>query len=117
MYNMNKSLLYTVIIFFIAQSFGWFQANGQFISKWFKEYPIFWSFTLGGVTSYLFMLGHKYSYESFGGVTWPGRMLAFSIGIVIFTAFAWFFLGESLSAKTIISLVLAAAIIGIQIAF
>ena len=114
---MNKGLLYTIILFFIAQSFGWFQANGQFISKWFKDYPIVWAFTLGGLTSYLFMLGHKYSYQAFDGVTWPGRMLAFSIGILIFTAFAWLFLGEAITAKTYISLILAAAIIAIQIAF
>ena len=114
---MSKNLLYTIILFFVAQSFGWFQANGQFLSKWFKDYPIFWAFTLGGFTSYLFMLGHKYSYQTFEGVTWPGRMLAFSIGIVIFTAFAWMFLGETLSIKTVVSLFLAAAIIAIQIAF
>lgn len=114
---MKTPLIYSIGIFIVAQFIAWFQANGQFIFETFKKHPAIWAFTIGGFASYLFAIGHKYSYQAFDGITWPGRMIAFSIGILLFTALAWFFLGETLSTKTTITIILAFAIIAIQIAF
>jgi hypothetical protein len=113
---MKTPLLYSIVLFAIAQTIGWFQANGQFVFETFRKYPLIWAFTIGGTASYLFAIGHKYSYTAFDGVTWPGRMIAFSAGILIFTIMAWFFLGETISLKTSLSIILALAIIAIQIA-
>jgi hypothetical protein len=43
------------------------------------------------------------------------RLAGFGVGTIVFGAMAWFFIGEIPTLKTIISLLLAAAIILIQI--
>lgn len=104
----------TFLLFIIAQILAWFQANGQFSWEVFKKYPFVIAFLIGGIASYLFALAHKYAFVMFDGVVWPGRMLAFSTGIVIFTLMTWFFMGETLTIKTGLSILLAFCILLIQ---
>jgi hypothetical protein len=108
-----KNLLYTILLFGIAQIMVWFQTNGQFVSDWVKKYP--WAISLLGIPiSYLYIKGTSYSYQHFNQL-WPGRILAFSIGIVIFSIMTYYFMNETLNFKTTVSLVLASLIILIQL--
>jgi hypothetical protein len=100
-------------LFFIGQSLIWLQTNGQFVSEWIKKNPILVSF-LGVPISYIFIKATQYSYSYFSNL-WSGRMLGFSMGILTFTALTWFFVGEPITAKTLLTLLLAIAIIVIQV--
>lgn len=112
---MNKSLIIAVILFLLAQTLVWFQTNGQFLWDIFKKHPIFFAIVVGSLSAYIFAIAHKYCYAAFNGQIWPGRMLAFSSGIILFTLLTWLVMGEEVTYKTIISLILSISIIIIQI--
>jgi len=101
-------------LFVIGQSLAWFQINGQFMSEWCKSHPILLSL-LGVPIGLAFMYGTSYLYDGFYGQTWPARLLTFAVGIIVFILCTNWFLGESLTWKTIISLLLTFIIILIQI--
>jgi hypothetical protein len=108
-----KNLFLSICLFGIAQSMVWFQTNGQFISEWIKKSP--WTISLLGIPiSYLYIRGTNFAYQHFNQL-WPGRILAFSVGIVIFTLLTWSLTGEGLNTKTAASIILALLIILIQL--
>lgn len=100
--------------YFIGQLMVWFQTNSQFIWPWAKNNPFTIAMVFGGFTTYMFILGTGYV-QSYFGVLWPGRFMGFSIGVVIFAFLTWLFLGEGVNLKTAVSLMLAVALITIQI--
>jgi hypothetical protein len=114
--NKTRSMLILVglSLFAIGQSLAWFQVNGQFISEWCKGHPILMSF-IGVPIGLAFMYGTQYLYHGFDGQTWPARLLTFAVGIVVFIACTNWFLGEPVTWKTGISLLLTFIIILIQI--
>jgi hypothetical protein len=61
------------------------------------------------------MLATNLSFQALAGQVWPGRLLAFAVGIVVFTVFTNIFLGEGLTTKTIISLFLTLVIMILQL--
>ena len=111
---MNKLLL-GFALFFIGQIGIWFQTNGQFVWPWFKKNPIIISVIFGTSISYILIYGTKFMAEHFDGLLWPGRFIAFGSGIISFTFLTWFFLDEGLTTKTIVSLLVAFSLIGIQL--
>ena len=111
---MNKLLL-AFLLFFTGQAAIWFQTNGQFVWPWFKKNPFAVSLVMGTLISYILIYGTRFMVEHFDGLLWPGRFIAFGSGIISFTFLTWYFLGEGISTKTIVSLVVACSLIGIQI--
>ena len=110
---MNKNILYATLLYVIGQSMVWFQSNGQFMWPFFKKYPLF--IALAGVPiSYLFIQGTRMSYFGFGTL-WPGRMIGFAVGVIIFSILSQYFMNESINTKTMLCLMLAVGIICIQI--
>ncbi len=112
-----NNFLASLFLFIIAQVLAWLQANGQFSWDVFKKHPFICAFLIGGIASYLFAMAHKYAYALFDGLIWPGRMLAFSTGIIIFTIMTWLIMGEDITFKTYLSIALAFCIIAIQFWF
>ena len=110
-----KNLLLGVLLYFFGQLFVWFQTNGQFIWPWAKKNPLLIALTCGGITTYMFILGTKYVAEYYDGLIWPGRFIGFSTGVVIFAFLTYWMLGEGINLKTSVSLMLALALIMIQI--
>jgi len=107
-------LVYAIILFFISQSILWFQINGQFIYPVIEKNPLLVS--LGSVlVTYIMIMGTKHTYAYFDGVIWPGRFIGFGIGIIIFAFLTYYFMGESINFKTLVSVLLAVTILGIQI--
>jgi hypothetical protein len=100
--------------FLVAQGLAWLQINGQFINEWCKKNTLLLSL-LGVPISYFFIWGTGFIFEALDGRTWPGRLLTFAVGIIVFTVFANVFLGESVNLKTAISLILTLIIILIQV--
>jgi|TARA_R110001592_G_scaffold20489_4_gene83034 hypothetical protein len=110
-----SKLLITIILFCLGNILIWFQTNGQFLWRWFDKHPVFLSIVFGGVISYFFIYATKIGYNYFDGLLWPVKFVGFSVGILTYAGLTYYFMSESLSLKTIICLVLAFLIIGIQV--
>ena len=110
-----RGLLYGILFYAIGQALTWFQTNGQFVWPWFKKNPFIVSLTFGTIISYILIFGTRFIVEYYDGLLWPGRFIAFGSGIISFTFLTWYFLGEGITTKTIVSLCLACSLIGIQL--
>jgi len=110
---MNKLILALLLLTF-AQILVYFQLQGQFMFDWFKKNPILLSF-LGFPISYILIKSTEYCAESFNGEVWPGRLIGFSIGAIIFASLSFFLMKEPMTLKTLMSLILAGGILCIQI--
>ena len=107
-------IIASLIIFFVAQAIAWLQINGQFVWPWMKDHRMLVS--LSGIPiSYLLMLATDLAYEGMDGKIWPGRLLAFAMGMLVFTVFTNYFLGEGINLKAGISLVLATILLILQL--
>lgn len=108
-------LLVGFLLFFLAQLLIWVQTNGQFVWPWFKKNPWLVSFGFGGIISYILILATRIVVEQFDGLLWPGRFVGFASGILVFTAMTYYLMGEGISAKTSVSLILTCGLIAIQL--
>jgi hypothetical protein len=52
---------------------------------------------------------------AFDGQVWPGRLIGFAVGAIVFALLSHFIMDEPFSTKTITCLFLAGGILGIQI--
>jgi hypothetical protein len=107
-------LIGAILLYTVAQSLAWFQINGQFVSSWCKEHPFILSL-IGVPISYLFIVATDWTFQALAGSVWPGRLLTFACGIVVFTLLTHWLLGEGITIKTVISLILTLIIIALQI--
>ena len=105
------SLCATVII----NIFVWIQMNGQFIKgapAWLSSKILILG--MGAPLGLGFWYATRWSYEHFGAF-WNMRLAGFGISTIIFGIMAWQFIGEIPTIKTLICILLAMAIILIQI--
>tara|TARA_A100001515_G_C4579236_1_gene212453 strand:+ start:113 stop:457 length:345 start_codon:yes stop_codon:yes gene_type:complete len=108
-------LLIGFILFTVGQALIWIQTNGQFLNKWAKDHPFLMSCIFAIPISYMFIFATKYVVEYFDGALWPGRFIGFGTGMIVFATFTYVFMGEGITSKTLTSLVLATALVLIQI--
>ena len=111
---MTKYFLISIGFLILAQILTFFQLQSQFIWSWAKENPIIMSL-LGIPTSYFFIMFTSYCVRYFDGLIWPGRLIGFSIGIVIFATLAYLVFNEGISVKTFVCLLLSMIILVIQL--
>ena len=110
-----SKLFLGVLFFGIGQIIIWYQTNGQFLNKWAKDHPLMMSLIFGTLISYNFILGTKYIVEHFDGQLWPGRLIGFGIGAMSFGILTYIHMGEGITAKTAVTLVLATTLVLVQI--
>ena len=111
---MNK-LLWALAAQTIGGIIAFFQLQGHYVwpeAKFLKT--MWWVYLTSIVVAPLFFYSTKWSYEHFGAF-WNMRLAGFGIGTVIFGLFTWWFIGEIPTLKTMISILLATAIILIQV--
>ena len=108
---MNK--LWMAILFSsLGQIFSWFHMQGQFKYEWARSW---WWIILGGIPiSIFFYFSTRWMYEYFGNY-WYVRPIGFGIATIIFGLMTSFVLGEMPSQRIIVSLMLAALILYINI--
>ena len=94
-----KLFIYGALFFLTAHIITFFQLNGQFLWKFFKDNPLILSL-IGVPMSYLFIMGTKYTVESFGGLLWPPRFVGFGIGIIMYAIFVGIFFNVGITYKT-----------------
>jgi|TARA_B100001964_G_C13772839_1_gene396767 hypothetical protein len=110
---MNKLLL-ALLLLTLGNIVTWFQFQGQFWSDKliFKSY--YFIMLVGMPISILFWYATKFSYEHFGQY-WNIRLMGFGAGTFVFGIMTWLLQNEIPTMKTLICLLLAAAIVLIQI--
>ena len=111
---MSKELLYTFLTFLTVQSAVWFQTNGQFVWSWFKDHPFILSL-FGIPISLGYIWATKFAFAAFDGTLWPGRLIGFAMGIISFAMLTNYYMGEGISTKVIVSLILAIILVLIQV--
>lgn len=109
-----RDLFISLILVIVAQSLAYLQLQGQFFWDWAKQHPILMS-VFGIPISILLIYFTKYCATAFDGQVWPGRLIGFAVGAIVFALLSHFIMSEPFSTKTIVSLCLAAGILFIQI--
>jgi len=109
---LQNKLILSIVFSIIGNVIAWIHMNAQFKWDWAKG-PAF--ITLVGIpVSWCFYYATKYSVEYFGKL-WNMRMIGFGIGTLIFGILTWIYLSEIPSLKIVISLLMAFAIILLQL--
>jgi hypothetical protein len=107
-------LLISIILIIIGQTLTYFQSQSQFFWPWANEHPFLMSL-LGIPMGLMFIYFAKFNAMAFDGQVWPGRVIQFCVGTIVFATLSTIITGESISMKTGVCLLLAILILVIQI--
>jgi len=97
----------------VGQILVWIQTFGPLKIPYLKA-NMWISYTLSIPITFLFIQATKIGFQGFGE-SWPIRFLGFTIGMITFTLLTNIVMNEPFNTKTVISMLLAIAIIAIQI--
>ena len=104
-----------IIAQLVGSIIAFYQLQGHYVwtdIKFFKS--VWWVYLLSIPIAPLFFYSTIWSYEHFGAF-WNMRLAGFGIGTLVFGIMAWILIGEIPTIKTVICLLLAIAIILIQV--
>jgi len=103
-----------MILFFLNNILIWYQLNSQLVWDWAKTSKAMWFSALLGVPISLFFLyATKIGYEGFGNL-WSVRFMGFATSMLTFPIMTYFYLGETVTLKTAITILLAIVIMILQ---
>lgn len=106
-------LAYALLLSAIAQVISFIQLQSQVVWKFPKENP-YTMMLLGLPISLLFIKATRLMNEHFLA-SWPGRLIGFGVGVVVFTVMSWLLFKELPTPKTLTCLGLASLIVVLQI--
>ena len=108
-------MVITMLLFFFNNILIWYQLNSQLVWDWAKTSKAMWFSALLGVPISLFFLyATKIGYEGFGNL-WAVRFMGFSTSMMTFPLMTWLYLGETITLKTGITIILAIIIMLLQL--
>ena len=111
----NKYILLTIVIFLFNNILIWYQLNSQLVWDWAKGTKSMWIMSLFGIPiSVMFWYATKFGYEGFNSL-WQVRLIGFAISMLVFPFMTWLYLGEVISLKIGISILLALIIMLLQL--
>jgi len=110
-----RDLITSIVLFTIGQVLIWFQTNAQFLNEWAKENPFMISCVFSIPISYMMIHATTLVVGHFNGLLWPGRFIGFAAGVIVFAFLSYIFMGEGLTAKTGVSLLLSIILVCIQV--
>ena len=111
---MNKNVIFCVLLLFFGQILVWYQLNSQLVWEWAKgPKAILVSCLMGIPISYMFWLATKWGYQGFGNL-WAVRFMGFSTSMLTFPLMTYLYLGEAITLKTAITILLAIVIMILQ---
>jgi len=107
----NK-LLVIFLYLVVGHSLTWLQLHGQFfIDSWKNNlWPII---LISPIATLCFWKATRFIIETFN-FYWAGRLIGFGVGIPIFAILTFFIFNEPFTIKTLICLLLAFAILLVQ---
>ena len=106
-------IIYSLLLGAIAQAISFIQLQGQSLWKFPKDNPYI-MMLLGLPISLLYIHSTRLMNEHFLA-SWPGRLIGFGVGVVVFTIMSWFLFKEYPTPKTLTCLGLACLIVILQI--
>ena len=110
-----KYIVISTLIFIFSQILIWYQLNSQLVWKWAEGYKsMIWMSLLGIPISLLMWLCTKWGYIGFGSL-WSVRFVGFATSMLVFPIMTYFYLGEPMTLKVIITLLLAIIIMILQL--
>ena len=105
----------TTLIFLACNVLIWFQLNSQLVWDWAKGTKSMWIMSLMGIPiSLLFWYATKFGYIGFGNL-WAVRFMGFATSMMTFPIMTYLYLGETITLKTLITLLLAIIIMILQL--
>ena len=111
----NKYILITIGIFLLNNVLIWYQLNSQLVWDWAKGTKSMWIMSLLGIPiSLLFWYATKIGYEGFGNL-WAVRFMGFATSMLTFPVMTWLYLGETITLKTLVTILLAFIIMLLQL--
>ena len=109
---MNKNIIICVVLMIIGQAGAWFQQYAHIKYPWFKENT--WLLALFGFPlAYVFIYAARFGYEGFNEA-WVIRIVQISVGFIMMQVLTQGLLGETLTPKTIVCIILSFIILAIQ---
>ena len=108
-------MLYTIFLFVIANIIIWYQLNSQLVWEWAKGAKSMWIMSLLGIPiSLLLWYCTKIGSVGFGNL-WAVRFMGFATSMLVFPIMTYFYLGEPMTLKVIVTLILAIIIMLLQL--
>jgi hypothetical protein len=108
-------IILTILIFFFNNIIIWYQLNGQLVWDFWKTWKgITIALLMGIPITGLFYLATKIGYQGFGTL-WPVRFMGFATSMMTFPIMTWLYLGEAITLKTLITILLAIIIMILQL--
>ena len=113
--KLNEYSLITILIFLVTNVIIWYQLNSQLVWDWAKGYKSMWLMSLLGIPiSLLFWYATKIGYIGFGNL-WAVRFMGFATSMLTFPIMTYLYLGEAITLKTLITILLAIIIMILQL--
>ena len=110
-----KYIVISTFVFIISQILIWYQLNSQLVWKWAEGYKsMLWMSLLGIPISLLFWYATKIGYQGFGNL-WAVRFVGFATSMLTFPIMTWLYLGEAITLKTLVTILLAFIIMILQL--
>ena len=110
-----KYILISAVVFILSQILIWYQLNSQLVWKWAEGYKsMMWMSLLGIPISILMWLCTKWGYIGFGSL-WAVRFMGFATSMLVFPLMTYFYLGEPMTLKVIVTIILAIIIMLLQL--
>ena len=107
-------MVITMLLFLFNNILIWYQLNSQLVWDWAKTPKAMWFSALLGIPISLFFLyATKIGYEGFGNL-WSVRFMGFATSMLTFPIMTYFYLGEVVTLKTAITILLAIVIMILQ---
>ena len=108
-------IFFTTLLFILANILIWYQLNSQLVWKWAEGYKSMWIMSLLGIPiSLLLWYCTKVGYVAFGNL-WAVRFMGFAVSMMTFPIMTYFYLGETITVKTFITIILAFIIMLLQL--
>ena len=109
-----KYILLSTIFFLFSQILIWYQLNSQLVWEWAKGTKSMLIMSLLGIPiSMLMWYCTKIGYIGFGNL-WSVRFMGFATSMLTFPIMTYFYLGEVVTLKTSITILLAIVIMILQ---
>lgn len=110
----GKELLYGILYGIVGQILTFLQLQGNIKWNWYQRFPIP-ILAMSIPMAFLYIKSVEHLVRAYNGELWPSRLIGFGVGIIVFYIMSLTLFGETLSLKTISCLLLAIAIICVQL--
>ena len=108
-------MVITMLLFLFNNILIWYQLNSQLVWDWAKTSKAMWFSALMGIPiSLLFWYATKIGYIGFGNL-WAVRFMGFATSMLTFPIMTWLYLGEAITLKTLVTILLAFIIMILQL--